>query len=169
MTDPAATNYRSVVVGTDGSALAGPTVRRAVSIAVRHEASLAVVCAYAEMSRRAEAKNVSTLGGDSRLGQVLGRGAARSALDAALDAADQQGLDRIDALLVHGEPAAALLEVARQRGADLIVLGAIRDRSLAGRLLGTVANDVLNRAACDVLVVRPSGSGDAEIPVPEDA
>ena len=61
--------YRIVVVGTDGSALAGPTVARAALQARREDADLVIVCAFAEMARRAEAKNVATLGGDSRLGR----------------------------------------------------------------------------------------------------
>ena len=48
------------------------------------------------------------------------------------------------------------------------MLGAIHDRSLADRLLGTVATEVTKRAACDVLIVRPTDDrGDLE--VPEDA
>ena len=74
------TDYQLVVVGTDGSELAGPTVERAAWLARRQDADLVIVCAYAEMSRRADAKNVATLGGDPRSGQVLGRGAASNAI-----------------------------------------------------------------------------------------
>ena len=62
----------------------------------------------------------------------------------------------------------ALLQVAQDRGADLLVVGALKDRSIAGRLLGTVAGDVVNRAACDVLVIRPA-DGATELEVPESA
>jgi hypothetical protein len=58
-------------------------------------------------------------------------------------------------LLVDGEPSKALIATAQERSADPIVLGAIHDRSLADRLLGTVATEVakghLRRAG------RPSG------------
>ncbi|MER2510580.1 MAG: universal stress protein, partial [Amaricoccus sp.] len=70
------------------------------------------------------------------------------------------------ALLMEGDPAAALIETAHARQAELIVLGASYDRSLAERLLGTVATEVVKRANCDVLIVRPMEPG--EIPVPED-
>ena len=73
-------------------------------------------------------------------------------------------------LLVEGEAASALLRAAQQHEADLIVIGAIRDTSLAGRLLGTVASAVVREAPCEVLVVRPPAAwGDVtEIEVPED-
>ena len=59
------------------------------------------------------------------------------------------------ALLILGEPSAALLTAAGDHGAVLVVIGAVHDRSLADRLLGTVASEVMKRADCDVLVVRP--------------
>ena len=45
--------------------------------------------------------------------------------------------------------------MAAERAADLLVVGALRDTSIAGRLLGTVATEVVRRAPCDVLIVRP--------------
>jgi nucleotide-binding universal stress UspA family protein len=60
------------------------------------------------------------------------------------------------ALLVDSDPAAAILETARDHRVDAIVIGAIRDTSIVGRLLGTVASDVVRRAHRDVLIVRPT-------------
>lgn len=161
-------DYRTIVVGTDGSELSGPVVARAAWLAVRDEAELVVVCAFSDLPRRAEARSVRTLGGDSRLGQVLGRESAQRALDAAVATAQAEGAKVEAALLVDGDPSAVLVETATRRSADLVVLGAIHDRSLADRLLGTVATEVTKRAACDVLVVRPSDDT-GELPVPEDA
>ncbi|CCH79996.1 UspA domain protein [Nostocoides japonicum T1-X7] len=161
-------DYRTVVVGTDGSALAEPTVARAAWLATHEDADLVIVCAYAEMSRRLDAKNVATLGGDVRFGQVLGRGAASDALAQAVGLGKANGATIAAALLVEGEPAKALLSVAEERGADVIVVGARRDRSVADRLLGTVATEVTKQARCDVLIVRPvAETGD--LVVPEDS
>lgn len=168
MTD-AMKDYRTVVVGTDGSALAAPTVARAAWIAQRDDAELVVVCAWSELSRRDEAKNTRTEGGDSRHGEVIGRNAAQQAVEAAATVAQEHGATVSAALLAQGEPAAALLEIAAERHADLLVVGAIRDTSIAGRLLGTVAGDVVRKADCDVLLVRPEGLHTGEFPVPEDA
>lgn len=164
----AMTDYRTIVVGTDGSSLAAPTVRRAAWLARHDDADLVIVCVYAEMPRRTEARNVATLGGDPRLGQVLGRSAANAAVVSAVAVANEEGATIAAALLVDGEPARALVDVATDRGAELVVVGARHDRSLADRLLGTVATEVTKQAPCDVLVVRPIvEAGDLE--VPEDA
>lgn len=158
-------DYRTIVVGTDGSALAGPTISRAASLAKHDDADLVIVCAYARMSRRVEAKNVATLGGDTRTGQVLGREAASLAMSAAMKLAADDGATVTAALLVDGDPANVLIRTAEDHSADLIVLGAIHDRTLVDRLLGSTAEDVTKRARCDVLLVRPAtGQGDLEVP-----
>ena len=160
-------DYRSIVVGTDGSELATPTVARAAWLAKHDDADLVIVCAYAEMSRRTEAKNVVSLGGDMRIGQVLGRGAANDAIAQAVGAAKEYGATIAAALLVEGEPAKSLLTVAEDRNADVIVVGARHDRSIADRLLGTVAAEVTKRARCDVVIVRPTQET-GDLVVPED-
>lgn len=161
-------DYRTIVVGTDGSGLAAPVVARAAWLAVRDDADLVIVCAYARAPRRTDAMNVHTLGGDSRSGQVLGREAAALAVETAMATAKAEGATVSATLLVDGEPATALMATAQERSADLIVLGAIHDRSLADRLLGTVASEVTKRATCDVLIVRPADD-EGDLEVPEDA
>ena len=52
-----------------------------------------------------------------------------------------------------GEPAAELVETARELEADLVVLGR-RSRSLRRVVLGSVSAKVVRDAPCDVLVVR---------------
>jgi nucleotide-binding universal stress UspA family protein len=146
--------YRTIVVGTDGSPLAVPTVARAAWLAAGSDADLVIVCAYSELSRRQEAKTVATLG-DARIGQVPGRSAASSAIASAVGVAQEQRATISAALLVDGEAATALLATAHDRAADLIVVGALRDTGIADRLLGTVATEVVRRAECEVLVVRP--------------
>ncbi|WP_282006175.1 universal stress protein [Propioniciclava sinopodophylli] len=163
------TPYGCIVVGTDGSALSDPTVARASVLAAAEEADLVIVCAYSGMTMREGAKATATLG-DTRTSVVLGREAASDALATATSTASGLGAQVKASLLVEGEADSALLRAAQQHEADLIVIGAIRDTSLAGRLLGTVASAVVREAPCEVLVVRPPAAwGDVtEIEVPED-
>jgi nucleotide-binding universal stress UspA family protein len=63
---------------------------------------------------------------------------------------------RPETVVEHGEPAARIIEVAKQSKADLIVLG-IRDTRhilMASRFERTIAHTIVAHAACPVLTVR---------------
>ena len=65
-----------------------------------------------------------------------------------------EGFDDFKALTVPGIPAARVLQTAKKRKADLIVMGT-RGRGGVDRLvLGSVADKVVRGAACPVLVLR---------------
>lgn len=55
-------------------------------------------------------------------------------------------------LALHGSPAAAVFEQVRARGSDLIVIGKHGGSALDERLLGSVTQNILYRAGCDVLM-----------------
>ena len=59
-----------------------------------------------------------------------------------------------ESLVVEGTPADALLEVAAERGADLIAIGTHGRRGLRRLLVGSVAESVVRRSPVPVVVVR---------------
>ena len=66
------------------------------------------------------------------------------------------GAPRVTAEKAVGEPAAEILELARARGADLLVLGTHGRTGLEHALMGSIAERVVRRAHCPVLTVRPA-------------
>jgi len=56
----------------------------------------------------------------------------------------------------HTSPADAICALAKERGADRIVVGAHQRSGLSRILLGSVAESVVRHAPCDVMVVRPA-------------
>ena len=54
----------------------------------------------------------------------------------------------------HGHPAKNILQVAKEGGYDLIVLGHSDHSELWGRLLGDTADRITDHAHCDVLIVK---------------
>ncbi len=56
--------------------------------------------------------------------------------------------------MIEGNPAETILEVARNRNVDVIVMGARGMGKLPGLLLGSTSQKVLALAPCPVLIVR---------------
>jgi len=80
---------------------------------------------------------------------------AHADFDSFLSAAGLIGVERL--VRAHaGSPAAGLLSHADELRADLIVLGTNQRRGLERAFLGSVAQDVLRDAKCDILVVPPA-------------
>ncbi|HEV2972753.1 MAG TPA: universal stress protein [Pirellulales bacterium] len=60
----------------------------------------------------------------------------------------------IDYLLVEGDPARGIEQVAEQRHCDLIVMGTHGHRGLERFFMGSVAEHVVRKAACAVVTVK---------------
>lgn len=143
--------YRTVLVGTDGSASSLRAVDRAAEIAHAAGAQLVLACAYRPMRGREAAAAQEALG---ELGyQVVGSHPAEDALREAAARARAAGADEVSQIAQDGEPVDVLIALADRYAADLVVVGNRGLGSLVGRLLGSVPAAVTRRARCDVLVV----------------
>ncbi len=67
---------------------------------------------------------------------------------------EQRGL-RVGVVVCEGDPRDAILEESRQRQVDLIVMTSAGKGNWMRWLSGSIADQVLRRAPCPVLVVRP--------------
>ncbi|TXS50027.1 universal stress protein [Streptomyces sp. t39] len=145
------TVYRTVMVGTDGSASSFSAVEAAARLAAVCRAELVIVCAFVPMRGRELAVAQDQLGAEAY--QVVGSAPAEDTLRAAGDLARAQGAQDVRSVAVQDEPVAALVRTARDCAADLLVVGNRGLRSLAGRLLGSVPADIARKADLDVLIV----------------
>jgi nucleotide-binding universal stress UspA family protein len=93
---------------------------------------------------------------------VAGVGERESADDAARNAQDRLEEARrylagravsVELVPSVGAPAATILRLAEERGADLIVVGTRKKRFFERLVEGSVLQEVIRRATCDVLVV----------------
>lgn len=143
--------YRTVLVGTDGSASSLAAVERAAHLALAAQAELVVGSAYRPMEGRELREASEELGREAY--KVSGASPAEEALREAESRARAAGVDKVRTVAVDGDAADVLIELARENDADLIVTGNRGLNSLSGRLLGSVPSDVAHRAPCDVLIV----------------
>jgi maltose/moltooligosaccharide transporter len=144
------TVYDRVIVGSDGSASALYAVARAHEVAAAAEARIVVVAAY---DTGAEAAGAQTVDGRRLL---HGRDAARGAMHKTVRELTSDRIRDVEQVIVAAGPAEALLRVAGQSPASLIVVGNRGLGAQEGEALGSVPREIVKRAVCDVLVVQTS-------------
>lgn len=66
----------------------------------------------------------------------------------------------VEELVVHGEAAAEIVRVARDRAVDLIIISSHGRTGLGRILFGSTAEAVVRHAHCPVLVVKPTSEVD---------
>ncbi len=132
-----------ILVGVDGSDSSRRAAETAASLAAATGATLHVMMAAEDHERRSEGEYV----GDVRI-QSRAEAIATEIADSLEGTAPN-----VQASPAHGKPADALVQVATDIGADLIVVGNRRVQGI-GRLLGSVASDVAQHAPCDVYIAK---------------
>jgi nucleotide-binding universal stress UspA family protein len=144
--------FDRIVVGTDGSETAAEAVRTATGLAKLSGGSLEIVCAYEPVpAERLRLESEGITGDVSHA--VNPRQDVQFVLDKAAAVAKKEGV----AVVTHpreGEPADAILDVAEENNADLVIVG---NKGMTGArrfLLGSVPNKISHHAPCDVWIVR---------------
>jgi nucleotide-binding universal stress UspA family protein len=142
--------FRRILVATDFSPASAPAFERALALARELSAQLLVVHAYQDgaMSELGFAPTGCYETWDREV-----RGHADVRVAPLLARAREQGVEA-EALLVPGFPGDAIVEAARQRRADLVVMGTHGRRGVARLVLGSVAASVLASAPCPVMTER---------------
>ena len=64
-------------------------------------------------------------------------------------------------MLVRGNPAEAIVDVANKEGASMIVVGTQRRSAISRAVLGSVAESVMRQSPCPVLLVAAAGVPEA--------
>ena len=144
--------FGSIVVGTDGSETAKEAVRQATELAKAVGARVHLVSAYEPVSNarlNIERQEVP----DDLQWMVNPREDVEATLDQAADRIKEEDIE-VQTFAREGDPADAILDVAEERNAGLIVVG---NKGMTGAkrfLLGSVPNKVSHHAPCSVLIIR---------------
>ncbi len=144
--------FRTIVVGTDGSQTAGEAVREAIELAKTVGATIELVSAYEPVPSQ-RLREESRQAPEDLQWMVNPREDVDATLKAAAAQVDEAGVS-VNTYAREGDPADAILDVAEERGADLIVVG---NKGMTGAkrfLLGSVPNKVSHHAPCSVLIIR---------------
>ena len=150
--DEGKTMFKRVVVGTDGSDTATEAVRQAVELAKQLDASVEIVSAYEPVPAqrlRQERREAP----EELQWAISPREEVEATLKDALEVAEAAAVTA-NTHPRQGDPADAILDVAEETGADLIVVG---NKGMTGAkrfLLGSVPNKVSHHAPSSVLIIR---------------
>ena len=144
--------FKSIVVGTDGSETATQAVRQAVDLAKDIGAKIELVSAYEPVSDQRLREERTDVPDDLQW-MVNPREDVDATLKEAAEQAKEAGVD-VETYARQGDPADAILDVAEEQNADLIIVG---NKGMTGAkrfLLGSVPNKVSHHAPCSVLIIR---------------
>jgi len=144
--------FGSIVVGTDGSETATQAVRQATELASAVGARIDLVSAYEPVPTQRLREERREAPEDLQWA-INPREDVDGTLDEAAEAIKRAGVE-VETFARQGDPADAILDVAEERSADLIIVG---NKGMTGAkrfLLGSVPNKVSHHAPCSVLIIR---------------
>jgi len=172
--------FNTIVTATDGSESAQHALKLAAGLAAAHDAALVIVHVLGEgdvpdaLRRMAEVEHlvdaehltntqVANLASGLSL-SVRAETAAHLArvhdavgerlLESARHQCEEAGVKRVHTAKEAGDAASAIMRVAVERGADLVVVGSRGLSDLKGMLLGSVSRKVIHMCECPCLTVR---------------
>ena len=140
----------SIVVGTDGSEAAALAVETAADLAASLGARVHVVSAYKPAAVRIAEADAGPEVQDWMVGSTT---EVEAVLQEAAGAVLARGVE-LESYARKGDAAAAILDVAEEQGADLIVVGNKGMQGTTRFLIGSVPDKLSHHASCSVLIVR---------------
>jgi nucleotide-binding universal stress UspA family protein len=145
--------FATILVGTDGSDTATTAVRYAIDLARELGARLQVVSAYEPVSDERPRSDTIAVPQDVHW-MINPHEDVLALLEQTRSEARTVGVENVETFARQGDAADAILDVAEEHRADLIVVG---NRGMTGAkrfLLGSVPNKISHHAPCSVLIVR---------------
>ena len=145
--------YKHILVPTDGSALSLKAVRAAAKLAAKLKAKVTALYVIAPYEPRTTSEDIVYLSAQSmREYEKEVRKTADRALARVVATADGTACATMSS--THAHPWEAIIDAAKARKCDLIVMASHGRRGLAGLLLGSETQKVLTHSKTPVLVCR---------------
>ena len=144
--------FGSIVVGTDGSETAKEAVRQATELAKAVSGKVSLVSAFEPVGNQRLREERQQVPEDMQW-MVNEREDVEATLNEAAEQIKEAGVD-VETFARQGDPADAILDVAEENNADLIIVG---NKGMSGAkrfLLGSVPNKVSHHAPCSVMIIR---------------
>lgn len=142
--------YKRILIATDGSDKSSLAAQEGIDLA---KALGAEVLALNVINEVVIASAVRQLGSDRKEVEDKLMASGQKAVDSIKKMGSAAGV-KVDPIVRMGSPANMVIDVARNEGADLIVMGSHGESGASKLLIGSVVQKVLYWATIPVLVVR---------------
>lgn len=146
--------FKTILVAVDGSDHAFKALDAAIDLATRFDAKIIALSVYRHHSPLESTHSMvrarSTIEApDEALSRL-----ARETVETAVLRAKESGVAEVSGLVRRGPPARTIVEVAKKKGADAIILGSRGLGDVEGLLLGSVSHKVNSLAHCTCITVK---------------
>lgn len=150
--------YRNILLALDVAAGSRAAVRAAERVVLREGAQATVIHAR-ESADHAVLQVADVDGAEVELRLNSSPGAAAVAMNELLEQESAEPR-RYEVVVTQGNPLPTILRAIGKRQPDLLVMGTRGDGRMRRAVLGSVANQLLRAAPCDILIV-PRGTPEA--------
>ena len=149
----------NILVATDASAASNRALKMAAQFSAQHNAELLIIHVIRDMQIPFEIKEIPELESNkfesfNNAREEIMRKIAESVLRAAKETAEKAGAIKVQTAIGTGDPATSILNFAKRRKMDMIVVGTRGLGKLKGAILGSVSRKVTNNASTSCLIVR---------------
>ena len=148
--------YRKILVGVDGSPISNKALDTAIAEAVKQNGSLHIVHAmqlgFTPGVGMDPAAGMTDMASMQIMNDMLQK-QSEVILQAAREKAEDEGL-AVQTHLVYGDPREEILNVAKECGCNLIVVGSAGKGFLDTIFIGSVSRHIIEHSPVDTLVVR---------------
>ncbi len=138
--------FNKIILAVDGSESAWRALKMAADLAGISNGLITVVNAYQPVSPLLGSPDYNR-----RVEEHIGH--SEQIVEEAEARLRQEGITRIEPNILEGPAATAIINAAKARHADLIVIGSRGLTPMKGLLMGSVSERVIGAAPCPVLVL----------------
>lgn len=146
--------YRNILLATDGSSLSKKAMKAALRLARDFEATLHVVTVQPPYTIPFAGEVAIPAMYDRKEYEIAAKEAALKILDEVAAQAARMGVECKTVFKLDASPAKMIVDMAKRRRADLIVMAMHSRKLITTMLLGSETHDVLTSCSIPVLVHR---------------
>jgi nucleotide-binding universal stress UspA family protein len=148
-----------ILVATDASAASNRALNMAAQFAEQNKAELFIIHVIRDMQIPFEIKEIPELDSSqfesfNNAREEVMRKIAENILNVARKKVEKAGVHKVETAIGTGDPASSILDFAKRRKMDMIVIGTRGLSKLKGTILGSVSRKVANNAETSCLIVR---------------